>query len=286
MSKHIFLLKAIVLVALFALAGCSALPVQQSGASSLPAASTQQTDTAQPVGSPTVMAPGASPTPETILATLTTAPSVNPTATTAGVAATSTPASGSTATQSPSLPAGEILFNLVADKSSADYRVREQLARLALPSDAVGKTSQISGSVVVKPDGTIDSSLSKFTVDLSTLASDSGMRDGFVGRSILQTGQYPTAVFVPTKVTGLAWPLPQSGQLSFKVTGDLTVKDVTKPVTWDVTGSIKNGVASGTAATTFTFEDFNLNQPSVPVVLSIQDHITLEVTLALQQASQ
>jgi len=120
----------------------------------------------------------------------------------------------------------------VADKSSADYKVREQLARLSFPSDAIGKTSQISGSVVVKSDGTIDSTLSKFTVNVASLASDSGMRDGYVGRAILQTGQYPNVVFVPTKVSGLSWPLPSSGQLKFQVTGNLTVKDVTKPVTW------------------------------------------------------
>jgi polyisoprenoid-binding protein YceI len=178
------------------------------------------------------------------------------------------------------------VFNLLTDKSSANYRVREQLARLNLPSDAIGKTSQISGSVAVKPDGSIDSSASKITVDISSLASDSSMRDGFVGRTILQTAQYPTVVFVPTSASGLPWPLPQSGPVAFKVTGNLTVKDVTKPVTWDVTGAIQNGVATGTATTSFTFEDFGLSQPHVASVLSLVDHIALEVSVTFQQAGQ
>ena len=78
--------------------------------------------------------------------------------------------------------------------------------------------------------------------------------------------------------------IPQSGDISFQVTGNLTIRDVTKPVTWDVKGSIANGLASGTATTVFTFEDFNLTQPRVPVVLSVVDKITLSVTLSLQIA--
>jgi len=101
---------------------------------------------------------------------------------------------------------------------------------------------------------------------------------------VLNTDQYPSAVFVPSEVSGLPSPLPQSGDVSFKLTGNLTIKDVTKPVTWDVKGSVSNGKATGTATTTFKFEDFNLTQPKVPVVLSIEDHITLEADVTLQPA--
>ena len=181
---------------------------------------------------------------------------------------------------------GSTRYELVPDKSEARYRVREQLANVSLPSDAVGKTKQITGAIVLKTDGTVDSSQSKFVVDLSTLQSDRGMRDNFLRRNVLQTNQYPNAVFVPTAVTGLPASLPQSGPVSFQVTGDLTVRDVTRPVTWDVTGSIENGQAAGTATTSFTFSDFSLQQPRVPVVLSVEDTIKLEVDIALQPATQ
>ena len=52
----------------------------------------------------------------------------------------------------------------------------------------------------------------------------------------------------------------------------------------DVTGKIDNGAASGTATTSFTFSDFNLSPPQVPVVLSVVDKITLEVNGEIQQA--
>ncbi len=250
-----YLLVSILLVIVLIAAGCSAANIPQTGANT----------SAQPAA--------------------TSASAVSSVASSAVSPVASSAKAGSPGSAS----SGGLVISIDVQNSEARYRVREQLANVSLPSDAVGKTKAISGSVTIKPDGTIDTNSSKFVVDLSTLQSDRSMRDNYVRRAILQTDQYPTATFVPTKVSGLAWPLPQSGPVTFQLTGDLTIHNVTKPVTWNVTGTIQNGKtgqASGTATTTFTFEDFQLNQPRVPVVLSVQDHITLELDLALQSAAQ
>lgn len=202
------------------------------------------------------------------------------------------PAAVTTSDAAPTAPAGAttasgtdtITLTLNPAKSEARYRVREQLARLSLPSDAVGKTKSISGQIVAKTDGTIDSANSKFVVDLSTLQSDSGMRDGFVSRNVLGTDQYPNATFVPTKADGLPTSMPADGKFNFKLTGDLTIRDVTKSVTWDVTGTFTGNEGKGTATTSFPFEYFNLSQPQVPVVLSVVNNITLEVDVDLMRA--
>jgi polyisoprenoid-binding protein YceI len=161
--------------------------------------------------------------------------------------------------------------------------VREQLANISFPTDAIGKTSSVSGSLAIQPDGKILSDQSKFVVDLSSLQSDKSMRDNFVRGNVLQTNQYPQAVFVPTSVSGLPSPLPQSGSVTFQLTGDLTIRNVTKPATWDVKAEVQGNQVTGLATTTFTFEDFNLSQPRVPVVLSVEDHITLELNFTLQK---
>src|SRR5262245_40105338 len=59
----------------------------------------------------------------------------------------------------------------VTQGTKARYKVREQLAGINFPSDAVGTTEAVTGAVVVKPDGSIDAAQSKLTVDLKTLAS-------------------------------------------------------------------------------------------------------------------
>jgi polyisoprenoid-binding protein YceI len=79
--------------------------------------------------------------------------------------------------------------------------------------------------------------------------------------------------------------LPQSGDVAFKLIGNLTLRDVTKQITWDVTGKVQGNELTGQATTSFTFEDFNLTQPRVPVVLSVQDNIKLEVNIDLIRAN-
>jgi len=90
-SKPTFLMKAFVLVALIVLAGCSALPVPQTGASSLPTAASQTMDAVQPAASPTTVAQSASPT---LAAAMATASTGSPTATAAASGAAATPTAG------------------------------------------------------------------------------------------------------------------------------------------------------------------------------------------------
>ncbi len=230
-------------------------------------------------------APQAAPTSPGVAATAAQPPAATSVPATAPAASLTDPATtASTATGSD--PANTIRLVIVPDKSEARYRVREQLASLSLPSDAIGKTSDITGAIVGKPDGTIIPSESKFVVNVQSLQSDRSQRDGFLRRNTLQSDQYPNAVFVAKSTSGLATTLPPANPTTFKLTGDLTIRDVTKEVTWDVTCQ-PQGSDQGMchATTTFTFEYFNLNQPRVPVVLSVEDHITLELDAFLQKLS-
>jgi polyisoprenoid-binding protein YceI len=137
--------------------------------------------------------------------------------------------------------------------------------------------------VFLSPDGTIDSTRSKFVIQAGSLATDQSRRDGYVRRNILQTDQYPEITFVPTKISGLSNPLSATGDVSFILTGLLTIRDVTKEVTWEVTGNIAGDSAKGTAKTALKFSDFNLPKPSVPVVLSVEDNIRLEMDVTMQR---
>src|SRR5688572_32034697 len=74
----------------------------------------------------------------------------------------------------------------ITSGTTARYKVREQLAGISFPSDAVGTTQGVTGVIVVKPDGGIDAAQSKLTVDLKTLTSDQQMRDGYVQNRTLE----------------------------------------------------------------------------------------------------
>lgn len=169
-----------------------------------------------------------------------------------------------------------IRFVFAPDGNEARYRVREQLATLNFPSDAVGKTTSIHGAIVIEPDGRIADG-SRILVDLTSIASDSKTRDTYVRRHILVTDTFPTIQFVPTTATGLPTKIPVAADLSFTLTGTQTVHGVSKPCTWQVKGKmLDTGEFSGTATTTFKFAEYNLAQPNVARVLSVVDSITLE----------
>jgi len=183
-----------------------------------------------------------------------------------------------------SAAAATITYKVVASGTKADYRVREQLVRLSAPSDAVGTTTGVTGSIVLGADDTIVSDQSKLVVDLSTLQSDSNMRDGFVGNNTLNLSQYPNATFVPTAITGLTAPLPTSGQQTFQLTGNLTIHGVTKPATFAVTSQVSGNDVTGVATTNFKFEDFGMTPPHAGAVLSVVDAVKLEITLHLTKS--
>ena len=151
-----------------------------------------------------------------------------------------------------------------------------------LPSDAIGATKNISGTIIGKSDGTIVKAQSKFRVDMRTLVSDQDRRDQFLRRNVIESDQYPFAEFVQTEAKG--FPLPvKDGDIAFQLIGDLTIRNVTKSVTWDVTGKVTGNKGVGIAKTTFNFAYFNITQPRVPLVLSIEDNIRLEVDVTVER---
>jgi len=176
-----------------------------------------------------------------------------------------------------------LTFTIVPESSEARYRVREQLVGLSLPSDAVGTTRKVTGQIVVDASGAILREQSQIVVDLSTLQSDQSRRDRFIKGNTLETDRYPTAVFVPAEAPGFPPAVPTSGEFSFQLVGDLTIRDVTRPVTWDATASFTEQEVKGSATTAITFADFNMTQPRVGPVLSIEDPIRLELDFTFRR---
>jgi len=172
---------------------------------------------------------------------------------------------------------GQVLRLTVAPEGNeARYVVREQLVNLDLPNDAIGRTNAVTGQLVFDPSGAVVPAESKFTIDVTTLKSDKERRDGYLQRRTLETAQYPTVTLAPTAVRGMPWPLPTAGSFDFELDGDVTIKDVTRSVRWQVSATAAGGAFTGKAVTSFPFEAFNLTQPKVSVVLSVENEIRLE----------
>jgi polyisoprenoid-binding protein YceI len=178
----------------------------------------------------------------------------------------------------PAAPAAPRQFTVAPEGNEARYRVRERLMGKELDNDAIGATRGITGALVVDAQGKVVKENSRIVVDLKGLKSDSDRRDGFLARRTLQTDSFPTVTLVPTAFRGATAGLPTTGSATFELLADLTVRGVTRPTVWQVTAKGEGGAVTGTATTQFTFKDFQLDQPRVPVVLSVADTITLEYT--------
>jgi polyisoprenoid-binding protein YceI len=167
----------------------------------------------------------------------------------------------------------------ITQGTRARYKVREQLAGISFPSDAVGTTEAVTGAIVVKPDGSIDAAQSKLSVDLKTLTSDQQMRDGYIQTRTLETAKFPTMEFVPKRAVGLPAPLPagMQAQAGFQLIGDMTLHGVTKETTWNVVATFGNDLVGGRATTTFDFATFGLTKPSLARIVSVEDKIELEI---------
>jgi polyisoprenoid-binding protein YceI len=162
------------------------------------------------------------------------------------------------------------------DGSFVGYRVREQLGFLPAPSDAVGRTSAVTGQLTV--DG-LSISAVKVTADLTQLQSDRSMRDERMRTIGLETDQSPTATFELTSPITLT-KVPAAGEVvTATAKGKLTLHGVTKDVTMQIKGTLVNGRIEVVGSLPITFADYGIQTPNVGGFVSVQDNGTMEFKL-------
>jgi polyisoprenoid-binding protein YceI len=169
----------------------------------------------------------------------------------------------------------------IADGSTAEYRVREQLARLDFPNDAIGRTTSVTGSFSIAGDGSIQPG-GRLRVDLRDIRSDTDRRDNFLRENTLETARFPYADFVPTRIEGLP-TLPASGPATFRLVGDMTIHGVTKELAWDVEATFAPDSVNGEASTRFPFATFDMTIPKVFGLLSVDDDIRLVLNITARR---
>jgi polyisoprenoid-binding protein YceI len=168
-------------------------------------------------------------------------------------------------------------IGLFSDSTSSfvGYRVQEQLANIGA-NTAVGRTPDVSGTLTLQ--GTTVTAV-EATANLATLKSNDDRRDGQLHRQALETDQFPTATFKLTQPIDLG-AAPAEGQaVSATATGDLTLHGETKSVQIPLKAKRAGGVIAVTGSLEITFADFGIAKPTSFLVLSVQDHGTLELQL-------
>jgi polyisoprenoid-binding protein YceI len=220
-----------------------------------------------------------------------TLPSAEP-ATTLPPAATDAPAAttgttaGASSSAAPATETGIAGDWQVAVGSVAGYRVREHLANLPAESDAVGRTSDVTGSITVAADGGgAQLTAGQLDVDTTTIASDESRRDNRLRNEGLQTDQYPTASFMVTQPVEVPATALSGSPADVTLVGDLTLHGVTKSVQIPAQAQMADGKIQVAGSVSFPLSDFGISPPNVGgFILSISDQGTLEFLVTFEKA--
>jgi polyisoprenoid-binding protein YceI len=198
--------------------------------------------------------------------------------TTTGATTTSTTPQAtapSTSTACVAAPAGSQVYTIDANQSYAIYEVQEQFLSKPFPSEAIGKTSSIQGGLVLQSKGRPTIIALKVTVNLQTLTSDSSRRDDAIKRNWLQSNTYPLATFVvKTPQAATSGTYSNGQQVTFQLTGAMTVHNTTHTETFTVQGMQDGKTITGVAKSLVYMKDFGFSAPSILGLLTVKDGLT------------
>ena len=179
----------------------------------------------------------------------------------------------------PAPEGGMEVFVIIPGESQVTYEVGEVFLNQGNAFNlAVGVTSEVSGEIFVDRTNPQNSSIEPIFVDVSQFTSDNQRRDNAIRERFLESAIFPIVEFNPQEIQGLPESYTEGEQISFQVSGDLTIRDVTKPVTFEVTFVGNGDTINGEATTTILMSDFGFGPISIGGILNTEDEV--KVTFA------
>jgi len=144
----------------------------------------------------------------------------------------------------------------VASGSQAGYRVQEIL--VGQSTEAVGRTSSVTGSATIAGNQLTKTDIS---VDTKSVMSDKSGRDSQF-QDVMDTSQFPTATFSLTKPVDLTG-LPTDGTVgTTTATGNLTLHGVTKTVNIPLQVKVDGADIDVNGSLPIHFADYKVDNPS------------------------
>jgi polyisoprenoid-binding protein YceI len=187
---------------------------------------------------------------------------------------------------------GKRTFVIVPAESKASYLVDEEFFSGALDKlgiaaglvDVVGSTQEIEGQLQLNFDNLAEAlGENSFNVKLNTLTTDQSRRDRWIRENGPSFNQYPLATFKATAIEGAPSSYSENTDVSFKLVGDLTIRQATKSVTFDITAKVAGDTLTGVATTRLKMSDFGIDPPSFANTLSVADEFGIEVQFTAKE---
>jgi polyisoprenoid-binding protein YceI len=183
-------------------------------------------------------------------------------------------------------------FVIVPEESQASYIVSEEffegaLAKLGIEAgnvEVVGSTQNIGGQLEFDfADLSILPGTNRFTVNMTSLSTDQSRRDNWIRENGPEFNRYPLAEFVANSLANTPPSYTQGEEVQFKMLGDLTIREVTQPVTFDVIATFDGDTATGVATADLRMTDFGIEPPNFANTLTVADEFSVEVEFTARQ---
>lgn len=175
------------------------------------------------------------------------------------------------------------LLHIASDESQVRFIIDEEL--LGSPKTVVGTTDQVAGDLLLDLDQPSNSQLGTLLINVRTLETDNEFRNRALRGQILQAdrAEFEFARFTPTEFLALPNDVMTGETVTFQITGNLTVRDVTQEVTFEAALTlVSETLLEGTASTTVSRTDFGLTIPEAPGVADVSDAVRLEIDFVLK----
>lgn len=187
--------------------------------------------------------------------------------------------------RSAAAPTGLQRYIIVPSESQVIYRVGETLFREGNRYNvAVGVTNAVKGEILVDRANPRNSRIGTITVDISTFRTDNPRRDSAIRERWLESARFPIAEFRPTTIQGLPNAYTEGREVTLQVTGDLKIRDVTRPTTFSVTVKLERDRLTGTATGMIRMTDFGFDPPSILGILRAENEVQIEFRFVATRA--
>lgn len=134
-----------------------------------------------------------------------------------------------------------------------------------------------------------------FTIDFNSIVNldlkDEGMNNRLVGHlksaDFFDVAKYPTGRFAITKVTKVSGPAAGAAKATHRIEGDLTMKGITKKISFDASINLLNGkLVASTPTFTIDRTQWGVNYQSKSIFAELKDQFIYDdMTLSVELVS-
>jgi polyisoprenoid-binding protein YceI len=196
-----------------------------------------------------------------------------------GSQATASPAHASSVTD----PTDLRTFQIQPGESEAAYHIQEKFIGISIGTRAVGVTGQVQGEIEIDLGNPQFLRSLEVEADLTQLTSGEINRDEKLADQWLVTNVYSLASFTATGTENLSQDYQEGQLVTFTLHGDMTIRDITRPLAFQVSARLAGDTLIGTATAALKMTDFGIAPPNFLDFVVVEDEVGIVVNIVAKE---